>query len=172
APAARPQAYQDGDNLIEQAGLRAARLLESVRVFAAPALAEQLAEEAREVTNEATYLRERLAVQYRRLAGEAPPVASLSPEEQAMAAKVPEIAGTPAEFLDKRSSIGNQGLHSLMAFEVWCFVDGRRSYLDIYRAVRAEAQLAGEWYYGRVTARQVSELLDAGVRAGLLKLKQ
>lgn len=171
-PAARPQAYQDGDNLIEQAGLRAARLLESVRVFAAPALAEQLAEEAREVTNEAAYLRERLAVQYRRLAGEAPPVASLSPEEQAMAAKVPEIAGTPAEFLDKRSSIGNQGLHSLMAFEVWCFVDGRRSYLDIYRAVRAEAQLAGEWYYGRVTARQVSELLDAGVRAGLLKLKQ
>ncbi len=170
--AARPQTYQDGDNLIEQAGLRAARLLESVRVFADPALAEQLAEDAREVAAEAAYLRERFAVQYRRLTGEAPPVASLSQEEQAMAAKVPEIAGTPAEFLDKRNSIGNQGLHALMAFEVWCFVDGRRSYLDIYRAVRAEAQLAGEWYYGRVTARQVSELLDAGVRAGLLKLKQ
>ncbi|MCL6481197.1 MAG: M28 family peptidase [Firmicutes bacterium] len=169
--AARPQAYQDGDNLIEQAGLRAARLLESVRVFADSALAEQLSEDAREAIGEAGYLRERFALQYRRLTGEAPPLVSPSQEEQAMAAKIPEIVGTPAEFLDKRSSIGNRGLHALMAFEVWCFVDGRRSYLDIYRAVRAEAQLAGEWYYGRVTARQVAELLDAGVQAGLLKLK-
>jgi hypothetical protein len=58
-----------------------------------------------------------------------------------------------------------------MAYEVWNFVDGKRSYLDIFRAVRAEAQFAGEWYYGTVTAKAVADLLDRGVKEGILKLK-
>lgn len=170
---ARQQAYLDAANLLEQAGQRAARMLESVRVFGGPELAAQLASDMQEAAREAGYLGERLARQYQRLTGQPqPPVATLSDEEKTMAAKVPELVGTPADFLDKRGDLGNQGLHSLMAFEVWCFVDGKRSYLDIYRAVRAEAQLAGEWYYGKVTSQQVDKLLDAGVKAGLLRLKE
>ncbi len=174
APAdARRQAYFDAANLLEQAGKRAARMVESVRVFGGSELGARLAADAQDVAGEAGYLRDLLSTQYLRLTGEPqPPVATPSDEEKAMAAKVPEIAGTPAEFLDKRNQVGNKGLHSLMAFEVWCFVDGKRSYLDIYRAVRAEAQLAGEWYYGKVTAKQVAELLDAGVGSGLLRLRR
>lgn len=38
--------------------------------------------------------------------------------------------------------------------------------------VRAEAQSAGDWYYGTVSAKQIEDLLDGGVKAGILKLKQ
>ncbi len=38
-----------------------------------------------------------------------------------------------------------------MAKECYGFVDGTRSYLDIFRAVHAEALSAGEFYYGKVT---------------------
>ena len=51
------------------------------------------------------------------------------------------------------------------------FVDGTRSYLDIYRAVRAEAQAAGEWYYGTVSASAVAAALDAAVNKGLIRLR-
>ncbi len=82
------------------------------------------------------------------------------------------MSGTIAEFLEKRREISNGGLHGLMAYEVWNFVDGTRSYFDIYKAVRAEAQSVGSWYYGKVTPKQVGDLLDAGVKAGLLRLKE
>lgn len=39
------------------------------------------------------------------------------------------------------------------------------------RAVRAEAQMAGDWYYGTVSAKQIEDLLDGGVKAGILRLK-
>ena len=41
-------------------------------------------------------------------------------------------------------------LHGLMLAEVYNFVDGRRSYYDIYKAVYAESAAAGSWYYGTV----------------------
>ena len=104
-------------------------------------------------------------------AGQAPPVLQLNEAEKEMGRKVPVMAAGPAELREKRGSISPMGMHGLMAFEVMNFVDGRRSYLDIYRAVRAEAQLAGSWYYGTVSAKQVSDLLDSAVKAGVLKLK-
>jgi hypothetical protein len=86
---------------------------------------------------------------------------------------VPEVALGVREYLEKRRDIrgSGSGLHPVMAYEVWNFVDGRRSYFEIYRAVRAEAQFAGAWYYGTVSAKQVADLLDAGVKAGILRLK-
>ncbi len=58
-----------------------------------------------------------------------------------------------------------------MRTEVFNFVDGRRSYYDIYKAVYAEAAAAGEWYYGTVALEDVVRLLDAGVEAGALTVK-
>ena len=40
------------------------------------------------------------------------------------------------------------GLHAMMQFEVYNFADGRRSALEVYEAVAAEALSAGRWYYG------------------------
>jgi len=58
-----------------------------------------------------------------------------------------------------------------MARECYGFVDGKRSFLDIYRAVHAEALSAGEFYYGTVTPDSVKGLLDEAVEKGVLKLK-
>jgi hypothetical protein len=76
-----------------------------------------------------------------------------------------------ADYISKRRGGGGSGLHGLMAFETMNFVDGRRSYLDIYRAVRAEAQSVGAWYYGKVEPKAVAGALDAAVKQGVLKLK-
>lgn len=50
------------------------------------------------------------------------------------------------------------------------FVDGKRSYYDIYKAVRAEAMAAGSWYYGQVTLDDIVGLLDAAEAAGAIQL--
>jgi hypothetical protein len=173
APAERTAAYQDGISLIEQSAQRLERTLDSVRVFGPSAgVAAQIEAFKKGLAQAAGSLYGALAENYRALAGVAPPVAQLSAEERSMSAKVPELAVAPAQVRERRGEIrGNFGLHGLMAFEVMNFVDGRRSYLDIYRAVKAEAQLAGAWYYGTVSAKQVSDYLDAAVKAGILKSK-
>jgi hypothetical protein len=173
APAERVAAYHDGINLIDQTAQRMSITLDSVRVFRPNAgVGAQIDAFKRGVTQAAGALYGALADNYRALTGEAsPPVPQLSELEKEMARKVPEIAVSPAELPQKRDSLGSQGLHGLMAFEVMNFVDGRRSYLDIYRAVRAEAQLAGAWYYGNVSAKQVGDLLDAAVKAGVVRMK-
>ena len=58
-----------------------------------------------------------------------------------------------------------------MRDEIYNFVDGRRSYYDIYKAVYAESQAAGSWYYGTVSLADVAKLLDAAVEAEALTLK-
>ena len=174
APEQRAAAYFDGANLIQQTGWRAAATADSVRVFEPEAgAANQIESHKRSFSGAAEYLAEVLGAHYCALAGcEKPPEPQLTADERALAGKVPEISGSIRDFLDKRSDLGNFGLHGLMRYEVWNFVDGKRSYLDIYRAVRAEAQSVGAWYYGTVTLKQVADLLDAGVKAGLLRLKQ
>jgi hypothetical protein len=173
-PSMRPATYHDGVNLIEQATRRAAATLDSLHVFQPePPLKAQL-EEWRKAVSAAGEARQKvLADHYRLLSGQvAPPAPPLSDLEKRMAAKVPEIALGVAEYIDKRFSLRGAGLHGVMAFELPNFVDGRRSFLDIYRALRAEAQAAGEWYYGTVTAKAVDDALEGGVKSGLLRLKK
>ncbi len=173
ALADRPAAYLDGKNLIEQARVRSTTALDSLRVFGAePKLAAELDEWKTRLGTSVSNLLQDLDRNYFLLSGNATlPAAQSGEEEKAMAGKVPVIAGSIADFLEKRRDLDKTGLHTLMSYEVWNFVDGKRSYLDIYRAVRAEAQSVGAWYYGTVSAKQVADLLDAGIKAGLLKLK-
>ena len=58
-----------------------------------------------------------------------------------------------------------------MRDEVFNFVDGQKSYYDIYRAVYAEAAAAGSWYYGTLTLADVVGLLDGAVEAKALTLR-
>ena len=173
APEERGAAYFDGVNLTEQAGWQGSATLDSLRVFEPEAAAAAKLEELKKSLPLATgYLTGSLGEDYCGLAGcERPPEPQLTDEERAMAGKVPVVAGSIADFLAKRRDLGSFGLHELMRYEVWNFVNGQRTYLDIYRAVRAEAQSVGAWYYGEVKAKQVADLLDAGVKAGLLRMK-
>ena len=74
------------------------------------------------------------------------------------------------EYFKKRTNV-QTGMHSLMRGETMSFVDGTRSYFDIYKAVKAEALAAGKFYYGTVTLEDVVKVLDANVKSGALKLK-
>jgi hypothetical protein len=103
-----------------------------------------------------------------------PPRPSLTPAEQAASRKVPSNAAPLDAYFDNRQKVpsGAGGrLHGLMRAEVYNFVDGRRSYYDIYKAVYAEAAAAGNWYYGTVTLEDVVRLLDAAVEAKALTLR-
>jgi peptidase M28-like protein len=101
-------------------------------------------------------------------ASSAPPPAAA---EQEAGARVPSFVDDVAAFLDKRSKIKRPGrLHPLMAYEVLNFTDGVRSIADICRAVAAEADAAGSWYYGAVTLEDVTAYLDSAADAGVVTM--
>jgi hypothetical protein len=173
AAAERDAVYADALNLIQQSTKQGLASLDSLREFAPAgntaarieAMKETFAEGGRTMLNT-------MMEHYSLHAGRKPQHPETQPEiEREMQRKLPEVAVSVKEYLEKRRGISGQRLHSVMAYEVWNMVDGKRSYLEIYRAVRAEAQFAGAWYYGNVTAKQVNDLLDSGVKAGFLKIK-
>ena len=85
------------------------------------------------------------------------------------ALRVPKYVESTEEYFSKRRR-PRTNLHSLMASETLNFVDGKRSYWDIYVAVRAEALAAGKFFYGTVTYKDVEKVLDANVQSGALVL--
>ena len=116
-----------------------------------------------------------LAQFYRQLYRAEPPTAvALTAAEQAASRKVPANAASLGEYFENRGKVPNAAggrLHGLIRSEVYNFVDGRRSYYDIYKAAYAEAAAGGSWYYGTVTLEDVTRLLDAMVAAKALTLK-
>ena len=161
--------------VVEQGVEREARALDSIRVFAgADRGAADTITEMRQVLVKAQFGSGELGNFYRRLHGAPPPPVALSDAERAASRKVPANAAVLSEYFARRNEVpsGARGrLHGLMRDEVYNFVDGRRSYYDIYKAVYAESQAAGTWYYGTVTLEDVVRLLDASVEAKALTLK-
>ena len=101
-----------------------------------------------------------------------PAPVKLTVEELAATRKIPRNVASIKDYFDNRGNVRyRSNLHGLMRDEVFNFVDGRRSYYDIYKAVYAEAAAAGSWYYGTVTLQDVTGLLDAAVQAQALTLK-
>ena len=161
--------------VVEQGVEREARALDSIRVFAgADRAAADTITEMRQVLVKAQFGNGELGNFYRRLHGAPPPPVALSDAERAASRKVPANAAVLSEYFARRNEVpsGARGrLHGLMRDEVYNFVDGRRSYYDIYKAVYAESQAAGTWYYGTVTLEDVVRLLDASVEAKALTLR-
>jgi hypothetical protein len=112
-----------------------------------------------------------LEAHYRAVAGRDPPAArAQDASERELAAMKPALAGGPKEFLEGRGRIGGApGLHGLMAFELLNLVDGRRSGLDIYRHLSAEAREAGAHYFGVVTPAAVLQYLRNAATAGMIR---
>lgn len=176
APSAdRAAAYFDGMNLLARMTDRAVATVESLRAFQPSAnVASQIDAITAGITgNEGPYMMQALGDHYRLLTGQAqlPAQPALTEEEKKMASQVPEVAVSVREYLEKRGAIPGFELHGLMKWEAMNFVNGRRTYLEIYRAVRAQAVNAGEWYYGKVTPKQIADLLDACVKAGIFRLR-
>jgi hypothetical protein len=78
--------------------------------------------------------------------------------------------GTWREALARVKAV--DGLHPMMRFEVYNFADGKRSALEVYDAVAAEALSAGEWYYGSVKAADVKEALERAAQAGAFTVRK
>ena len=145
----RTAAYLRAANLVREAARREHRALETMSVFVRESeagrrgLTATLAQLPTVADAEA-----RLAAFYTSLTGAQPPAAVLGVREQALAATVPSLAASAKEFFDDVGRARRpDGLHGLMAYEALNLVDGRRSYLDIFNAVAAQADSAGAWYF-------------------------
>jgi hypothetical protein len=160
--------------IVEQGMLREERALDSIRVFAgANAEAARLISESVKAVADENASAE-LAAFYRRLYRAEPPKVVLTEAELAASRKVPSNVAPLEEYFTNRNNVpfaAGGRMHGLMRSEVWNFVDGRRSYYDIYKAVYAEAAAGGSWYYGTVTLEDVTRLLDAAVGAKAVTLK-
>ena len=161
--------------VMEKGVEREARALDSIRVFAGASRdALETIQEMRQVLIKAHFGNGELANFYRRLHGSPAPAVALTEAERAASRKVPANVASLADYFASRNRVPASArgrLHGLMRDEVYNFVDGQRSYYDIYKAVYAEAQAAGAWYYGTVTLEDVVRLLDASVEAKALTLK-
>jgi hypothetical protein len=160
--------------VIEQGVLREVKALQTARVFAGAnqnAL-KTIDELSARMKGKESELMSDLQAYYRQLRGKNAPAPALTAEEMAASKKVPANV-TPLEaYFSSRDGVRFRGnLHGLMRDEVFNFVDGRRSYYEIYKAVYAEAAAAGAWYYGSVSLNDVVGLLDAAVAAKALTLK-
>src|SRR6185369_6361024 len=126
--------------IVEQGQLREARALDSIRSFVGSNqdAARLVSESVKAVASESATAE--LAGLYRRLYRAEPPKISLTEAELAASKKIPSNVASLEEYFTNRGKVPNAAgghLHGLMRSEVYNFVDGRRSYYDIYKAVYA-----------------------------------
>ena len=169
----KENAWKDAAMIIEQGAQRERRALASCRIFVdgdrnATAIVSDFSAQVTKVEKEMMVTLEKYFVQ---VAGKKPS-GRLSATENASSKKTPHSLGSLADYFDKRrNASAKTSLHAIMRQEVYNFVDGKRTYYDIYKAVRSEALTCGTWYYGTVTLEDVTSLLDAAVESGALSLK-
>jgi len=166
--------WKEANYLIEQGILREQRALGTIRVFIplGNRAITTVTELAANIKRHGEGLTADLETYYAGLRDARPAPVKLNAEELAAMKKIPQNVASIKDYFDKRGEVRfRSNLHGLMRDEVFNFVDGGRSYYDIYKAVYAEAAAAGSWYYGTVTLQDVSGLLDAAVQAQALTLK-
>lgn len=162
--------------IVEQGVEREQRALSSVLVFDEGGRAgSQVNELSARLKAQGEELKAALRTYFTQLHRRAPGAVRLSAAETAAGRKIPSNVPNLNDYFTNRNRVPNAArgnLHGLMRDEVFNFVDGKRSYYDIYKAVYAEGMAAGRWYYGTVTLADVSRLLDAAVEAKALTLRQ
>jgi len=169
------EGWKNANLLIEQGILREIRALNSVSSFTQgdPALNQIIATAGNQVRLRQRNLLNELIVSYSRVHGVAkvPNVELSDVEKMAMTKVANNNADLDSYFAKRTTSLAGSLLHPTMGPEVLNFVDGKRSYYEIYKAVKAESLAAGAWYYGIVTLEDVVALLDANVQRGALMLR-
>ena len=166
-----PKDFTDAYNIINQGIMREERALESMRVIAN---SDSKANKTIDFYKEQNQIRgqqmtKMLSDTHTELTGR-PSISALGPRGVSASKKIPYNIESSEEYFSKRTRV-RTNLHSIMRSEVFNFVDGKRSYYDIFNAVRAESQSVGKFFYGTVTLEDVVKLLDANVKSGALKLK-
>ncbi len=172
APAARSAAWARASVLVRESVRRELRAIDTAKRISGSVAGSALMQASAGQPMSAEEAEKRLSGYYAALTGASPAPMVRSKKETELAAKVPARVDSVKDFMAGRKKAVKPGsLHSLMAYEVLNFADGQRSYLDIFEAVSAEADSAGEWYYGRVTLEDVASYLDSAEKAGMLKIR-
>jgi hypothetical protein len=164
-------AWADAHLLIEQGSIRERMALNSMRVIAGTDRTANAVIDTylKQVDGRETQLIAELSAVFQNKFGKTPSLA-MTTAQTAASKKIPSNIASMDEYFTKRKYVPT-GMHSHMYSETMNFVDGKRSYFDIYKAVKAEAMAAGKFYYGTVTFDDVVKVLDQNVEAGALKLK-
>jgi hypothetical protein len=167
----RAAAYLDAVDQVRYAAERERMALASLAQIH-PTAGARTATLGAEVDRRAAQATRELENAYRHATGQRPPAARATDSVTTrLAALRPALTGGPKEFQEKRGEIrGVPGLHGLMAFETLNAVDGRRTGLDIWRLVAAEAREAGAHYYGMVRPADVLAYLENAATTGLIRL--
>jgi len=85
-------------------------------------------------------------------------------------AKIPKRTDSVKEYLAGRKDLKKPPtLHALMAYEVLNFADGVRNVEEIHRVVSAQADAAGQWYYGTVSKADVASYLESAEKAKMIR---
>ena len=166
--------WKEATMMIEQGILRELRAVGSARAFArGDRTAGQTIEECSDrVKRKEGELMADLRSYYKRVNGSDPKSVKLTAEEQDAGKKVPANVASLTEYFGKRNAgAPSTKLHGLIRAEVFNYVDGKRSYYDIYKGVFAQANAAGSWYYGTVSLGDVVKTLDAAVKAGAMTIR-
>ena len=168
------ESWKDAKLAVEQGLERERRAIASVGVFAGKntdALGT-IASFSKRLDAKQNAILADLQSYYHALHNTNPGQIKLTEQEAAAAKKIPANTPVLEDYFGRRGKVRFRSkMHNIMRSEVFNFVDGKRSYYDIYKAVRAEAMHAGEWYYGTVELADVTGLLDAAVEAQALILK-
>jgi hypothetical protein len=171
----KEEAWKNANILVEQGILREVRALNSIKKIAgndASAVRAITASVNQMKLKQATLTNE-IGEAYKRV-NNVDKVPALKQNDQELAAgnKIPTNNSSLDSYFEKRSGyVSGTTLHPTMRTELFNFVDGKRSYFEIYKALKAEAMAAGSWYYGVVKLEDVVKVLDANVEKGALSLK-
>lgn len=171
----KEEGWKNANILIEQGILRELRALNSVSKIAGndAASIRSITSVVSQMKSKQTVLLSELGEYYKRVNGvDKVPVIKLNTQELAASKKIVSNQPVLDTYFQKRESYtAGINLHPTMRFELFNFVDGKRSYYDIYKALKAESLSAGVWYYGTVTLEDVTKLLDVNVEGGALVVK-
>jgi hypothetical protein len=165
----RAAAYHAARNLVRQAHRREALALESAVRLGGPRATPPAAR-----TAELTLARGLAALDaaYLAIAGGPLPAPRRTDDETALASRVYVRTPDVGAYQDAMREVkAVEGMHPIMQFEVYNFVDGRRTALEVHEAVAAEALAAGRWYYGSPSPADVKEALERAAKAGAFTLR-
>jgi hypothetical protein len=176
APADRPAALRAARSLLRHSYDKEVRAVQSVRRLSpAPSVAAAIDREVAALQQALPPAQRGLEAVWTSLTGQ-PAGADTAPSseaEKALAGRVYAPAASLAAWQDGlREAKPVEGQHMIVAFEILNFADGKRTGLQVYEAVAAEALSAGEWYYGKVTPENVRETLERAVKAGAYVVRE
>ncbi len=165
--------WKEATNIIEQGVQREMRAIRSAQVFSkTKESSRQLDQLIGELRSHGATLQLNTKSYYKNLHGKDPAPIKLTSKESDAMKKIPVNTPSIRDYFQLRWKVSYRGsLHGLMREEVFRFVDGKRSYYDIYKAIRAQAMTTGTWYYGTVLLEDVVGVLDSAVQAGAVTLR-